>query len=193
MGYFLGDIVNKADQVKKTKEGVVSLKKHRKFSPELLPVIQNLLGLGLSEADIGIVVGYSGKSPKNFLKNLKQNNQDVREACEVGKKLANVYLVATAFKAATGAGFEERETVYSDSDILGNKLEEPIPIRTKVKTRYVPDTAILAKLLETRMPQYFSGTKKTQSESINVDVEGKISELFEMLPGRKRVESKEIK
>ena len=163
---------------------------HSKFNPALLPAISNLVGLGMSESDIGIIVGYSGKNPREWLAGLKKRNQDVKEACEVGKKMANVALVSRAWQLAVeGYDYLEEETTYKIVD--GERVETDFKTKKKpVK----PNTALLQILLRSRLPEDFSQTIKIDKRTMNIDMdsEEEVNSFFGNLIDKKSVESKEI-
>lgn len=176
------------------KDGLVVLKKHQKFNVDLLPAIQNLVSLGMSETDLGIILGHQGTDPRDFIKSLKQRNMDVKEACEVGKKMANVYLVAKAFQAATGYEFEEKETTYYECTKDGKKLDEPIARESKVKKRWAkPDTTLLLNLLYSRMPEDFSSIRSAKKNVTEIgDTSDEIKTMFGTLLVREAKRLKEV-
>ena len=154
-----------------------------KFSPALLPAITNLVALGMSESDIGIIVGYSGKNPREWLAGLKKRNQDVKIACDIGKKMANVALVARAFQLAM-AGYEyiETEEISKDGKI----------IETKVKKKHAkPNVALLQTLLRSRLPEDFSNKIQIDKRTMNVgvDIDAEVDSFFGNLMKKKPVES----
>lgn len=184
------------NKIVKTKEGVVSLKKYTKFEPVLLPTIQSLASLGYSDADIGIIVGYSGKDARNWLKGLKERNGDVKAICEVGRHQANLRLVSRAFQLAT-EGYDYVETIDEFlviTDDEGNG--EAIPrVKRKVKKKHIKaDTSLLWNLLCSRLPEYFGHVKRSKPESFDGDVEGQVVAFFGQLGKKspKHIESKAV-
>lgn len=168
------------NKIVKSKEGVVSLKKYTKFDPTLLPTIQNLLSLNYNEADIGIIVGYSGKDARNWLKGLKERNDDVRAICEVGKHQANLRLVSRAFQLAT-EGYDYIETVDKFPVVFDPDGKETFigKMERQIKKKHIKaDTNLLWNLLCSRLPEYFGSIKKSKSESFDGDVEGEITAFF---------------
>ena len=176
------DLVNR-DIIIDEKTGVYKIKRYARFDKKLLPVIQNLIGLGFTESDIGVILGYGGKDPKKYLKDLKKRYPDVRKACEIGKQIADIQLVTVAYKAALGGEYEEEEKIYDSN----NNLKQ-----TRVHKKLIkPDKCVLIKLLESRMPSLFGEVKRTERRSVSVDIEGQIKDFFGSL-GKKEVESSEV-
>jgi len=170
------------DIIKDEKTGIVKIRKYARFDKKLLPVIQNLIGLGFSESDIGVILGYGGKEPKKYLKDLKKRYPEVRDACRVGKQIADIQLVVRAYQAALGGEYEEEERIYDGN---GNLRE------TRIRKRLIkPDKSVLIKLLESRMPDLFGEVKITDKRSLNVDITGEIRDFFGNLT--KTVDSQEV-
>ena len=161
-----------------------------KFNTALLPAIQSLVSLGYSEADIGIILGYSGKNPREFIKGLKKRRVDVKEACDLGREAANIALVSRAWQLAVeGYDYLEEETTYKIVD--GKRVEADF--KTKKKS-VKPNTALLQTLLRSRLPQDFSQTIKIDKRTMNVDLdsEEEVNSFFGNLINKKIVESKEV-
>jgi len=138
------------------KDNQYYLAKRSKFNTALLPAIQSLVGLGMSEADIGIILGYAGNDPREFLKGLKKRNQDVRDACEIGKKMARIVLVARAYNAAVGYDYTETDITYRMCDKDGVELKKPIPIEKKVKEKHAKSNPeMIKRLLSKCFPEEF--------------------------------------
>lgn len=161
-----------------------------KFNTALLPAIQNLTGLGCSEADIGIILGYAGKDAREWIKGLKKRNIDVRDACELGKRMANIALVSRAWQLAVeGYDYLEEETTYEIVD--GERIETDF--KTKKKS-VKPNPGLLQVLLRSRLPQDFSQTIKIDKRTMNVDmdIDAEVDRVFGNLINRKKVDSEEI-
>lgn len=143
-----------------------AITKKIKFDFALLPVIQSLAALGKSESDIGMIIGYSGRKPKKFIEQLKKDCPDVAIALEVGRRLADIELVTTAFEAATGYEYVEETKDYKIVHIVNEETgevvrEEKRLIKHKVSKKHQrPDSAVLKMLLLSRLPDYFIDSKK---------------------------------
>lgn len=184
------------NKIVKSKQGVVSLKKYTKFEPVLLPIIQTLVSMGYSDADVGIMVGYSGKDARNWLKGLKERNDDVRAICEVGKHQANLRLVSRAFQLAT-EGYDYVETVDKFPVIINvDGTESAVgKFERQIKKKHIKaDTNLLWNLLCSRLPEYFGHVKKDKPKSFDGDVEGEITAFFGKLSKikPKHIESVEV-
>lgn len=143
-----------------------TIQKKINFDLALLPVIQSLAQLGKSEADIGVIIGYSGRKPGEFIERLKKDCPDVAIALEVGRRLADIELVTTAFEAATGYDYVETSKEFKYVDVRDTETGEVIGRikvlikEKKAKKHQRPDSAILKMLLLSRLPDYFIDSKK---------------------------------
>jgi len=143
-----------------------TIQKKINFDMALLPVIQNLATLGKSEADIGVIIGYTGRKPKKFIEQLKKDCPDVAIALEVGRRLADIELVTTAFEAATGYDYTEETKDYKIVHVVNEETGEVVGEERrlikhkKMKKHQRPDSAILRMLLLSRLPDYFIDSKK---------------------------------
>lgn len=185
---------------KKKKETKYQIKKRTPFNDVLLPVIQNLSAEGKSLADIGMLLGYAGKSPAAWLKYIKNKYPEVADALAVGAQMADTKLIVTAFDVATGYDIEEVDIEYVTINQLdGDKRYEEK--NRKIKRKHIqPNATLLFKLLCTRMPKYFSDTKKFEvdrrSANVKIDMNKEISEfagkLMQATKDRKQVDSKVV-
>lgn len=188
------------------------------YNVSLLPVIQNLTAQGYSIADIGLLIGFGGRQPKSWMERLTNNNPEIKDAIELGKKAADAELIETAVKAATGYWIEEEEIEYDnlpffpapdkpfgDAKPMQHKY---IAKKKKVKKYFVqPNSQLLFKLLCNRMPEHFSDVRKVEVDKRELKLKADLTEkeirqfagnLYEALVGDeeirpvKLVESKEV-
>lgn len=187
------------------KESKYQIKKRTPFSHSLLPVIESLAAEGRSLADIGMMLGYAGKSPKQWMNYLKKNHPDVEDALEAGRKMADTKLVVTAFDVATGYDVQEIETEMINnpklSGITGEVQNRYVERSQKIKTKHIkPDSGLLFRMLCNRLPEYFSDTKTIDINKRSLNVEATVTaeiedfagKLIDMAQKRKKVESKEV-
>jgi len=178
--------------------------KRDNFDMSLLPVMQNLAAMGLTEADIGMIIGYTGRKPGSLLKKLKEQYPEVRTALELGKKLADTELVTTAFQAATGYDYLEVAKEYrweDEEDEEGNPTGKRVKVLIKEKEtpKHVrSDSKILAMLLISRMPESFIDSKKL-IETLPTDLSDSTRDEILKFAGAlantlraKKIESKDI-
>jgi len=159
-----------------------------RFNADLLPAIQNLTSLGCSESDIGVILGYSGKNPREWLAGLKKRNIDVAEACALGKKMARIALVARAFQAAVGYDYTETDIIYRMCDKDGVELKKPIPIEKKVKEKHAKSNPeMIKRLLSKCFPEEFEEDLEPVADE---KVDEKTSKFLEKY--RKSVNSKVV-
>ena len=179
------------------------VKRRTKLDMALLPVIKNLAAKGLNESDIGMIIGYTGRNPGKFLQNLKDEYPDVAIALGIGKNLADTELVTTAFETAVGYDFKEttKEYKYVDvEDAEGNVTgrEKVLVKEKKIKKHMKSDASVLKMLLMSRMPDYFTDTKKAQDvdpmdgRDPTEDELRKFAGAIMNLVDKKKIESKEI-
>jgi len=171
------------------KENKFKIQKRAKFDTSWLPVIQNLSGLGLNESDIGVILGYVGKNPRDWLNNLKKNHPEVKDAWELGRQIADVQLVTKAFLAATGYDYVQKKTKLKpvtkyDGD--GKEYTKWIEAeREEIQKHVKADPAVLKFLLCNRLPEFFSETKKLEIDQRTISLKGEdISKEIRAFAGR---------
>ncbi len=188
----------------KIKEKKYEIKKRTPFSHNLLPVIQNLVAEGRSLADIGMMLGYAGKSPKSWMNYLKKNHPDVEDALEAGRKMADTKLVVTAFDVATGYDVEEVHVEMINNPRLngtGEVQNHYVEKGRKTITKHIkPDAGLLFRMLCNRLPEHFSDTKTIDINKRSLDIHATVTaeiqefagKLIDTAKRRKKVESKEV-
>lgn len=183
--------LTKAKQEKRlpwsTKERKYVLPKGTRFDTKLIPIIQNLVAAGLTESDIGMIVGYVGENAEDWLKNMKQIHPELKDACKIGKKTSNALLVAQMFRSATGYDYEE-------SDHKPNPETGEIEL-DKVKVKHQPGNGALAMFLATNlMPDQFKHKVELTKSGYVLDESSELSsDQIEKLAGRLLEESKRVK
>jgi hypothetical protein len=136
----------------------------------LLPVIKGMAALGHSEADVGLVIGYTGRNPEKFFKQLCEEVPEAAEAYKVGTQLANTELVTRAWEVANGYKYKEtvKEYIFEDElDNDGNPTGRRIKTLVKEKNYNRvrdADSSMLKMLLISRMPEHFTDSKKAPSD-----------------------------
>lgn len=187
--------------VKKKPKIKYEIKRRTPFNDDLLPVIQNLTAEGRSLADIGMLLGYAGKSPAMWMRFLKNKHPEIADALKVGAQMADTKLIVTAFDAATGYDVEELDIEYITVPTIDGKGLDKVKYvekNRKTKRKHIrPDTSLLFKLLCNRLPEYFSDTRRFEinkkSANIKVDMNKEIAnfagKLMQATKDRKKVES----
>lgn len=147
-----------------------------------LPVIQNLTALGLSELDIGIILGYGGRDPGKWINNLKLHHEDIKEAASRGKKMALAQLCSAMFKAAQGYNYVETREEDGPKGHTDGKYK-----------KHIAPNAQLAMFLATNlMPDVFKNRTEVDKREIKFVVNGKAEEdKISRLMGLLGVQAKE--
>lgn len=155
------------------------------FDMSLLPVVKNLAASGFNEADIGMLIGYAGKSPGKFLKKIQKKYPDVKTAFDIGKRIADTQLVVRAFEAACGYDYTEKSQEYriirEENEETGEVTERRQLVKEKKNKKHTrPDAAILKMMLLSRLPDYFIESKKVNiNETINQEAtEEEVARFF---------------
>ncbi len=149
----------------------------------LLPVIQNILAMGGTEADVGMIVGFQGEDARDWLHNRAKSSEDVKLAIKAGHRMANALLVAQMFRSAIGYDYDETVDEYKYYDHAGTKLKKPVKVSTKVYKKHQPGNALLATFLsENRMPDLFKRRVELTKKNLNfnVDVEATADQIAEL-------------
>ena len=158
------------------------------LSEEALPVIQNLSAQGYSIADIGLILGYAGTQPKHFMQRLQQQNPEIKNAIELGRKAVDVELIKTAFKETLGYWIEEEEIEYTNVPYFETPtsprdnepkemIDKFIATKKKTKKRFVqPNTQLLFKLMCNRMPTHFSDVRRVEVDKKTMEIKANLTE-----------------
>lgn len=159
------------------------VKRKTKLDMVLLPIIKNLAAKGLTEADIGMIIGYTGRNPGKFLTELSEKYPDVAIALQVGKNLADTELVTTAFETAIGYRYVEETKEYKYVDVEDADGNVTGREKVLVKSKRTPkiqraDASVLKMLLMSRLPDQFTDTKKAQDIDPLIDGDSTEAELL---------------
>lgn len=167
---------SKARGIKKRKR-----KKGVHWHTKMLPIIRNLTSLGLNEAEIGLIFGYSGKDPRQWLNNIKKVHPEIVEPWKMGKKAALMEAVGTLWLESTGYDYDE---IHEESSLRVDREGNPVLdengkkqydiVKKKKVTKHArPDPSLLKYLLSTQLPQYFKETKDININSKHLSLEAK--------------------
>ena len=160
----------------------------------LLPVIQNLTAEGYNLSDVGMLLGYCGDSPANWLYNLRKKHPEITDAIQIGRQAANTELIRTAFQESVGYWIEEEEIFANNVPVIpvSDKPFGPakpmqdryINKSRKTKRRFIqPNTQLLFKLMCCRMPEFFSDTKKVEINKKSLELKGTIEQEIKQFAG----------
>jgi hypothetical protein len=163
------------------------LPKHTKFDPNFLPVIQNLTAMGLTESDIGVIVGYQGEHTNDWLNNLKLIHPEVKDAAAIGKYIADSFLVAQMYKSAVGYDYVTQKFKKDKETGEMELVEESI--------QHQPANAQLAMFVASnRMPDQFKHRIDLTRKGFIIDASEPISsEQIEKLAGKLLEEAQNVK
>jgi len=162
----------------------------------LLPIVQNLVASGMTESDIGVIVGFQGKNSDDWLNELKRHHPEVVDAYKAGRQIADSIQVAQMYKSAIGYDYEEVdeewEVVQDKTD--PTKLYE-VKVGEKRKHRHQPGNAQLAIFLATnRMPEQFKNRVETTKKSFIINGKVELSgDQIERLAGKLFDEARQVK
>jgi hypothetical protein len=181
-----------ANEIKKTdkkrlpwseKERKFVLPKYTHWDTKFLPVIQNLVSVGMTEADIGAMVGFQGVHAEDWLNELKRHHPEVKEAAAIGKQIADSVLVAQMYRSAVGYDYEEVE--YRRDKETGEMVE------SKRVLKHQPGNAQLAIFMATNhMPDQYKNRVEQTKRSFIINASGEMSEdQISKLAGRLLEES----
>ncbi len=181
-----------------------SLVKKADFDFALIPVLRNLSALGMSESDIGVVIGYAKRDAKKFLDQLKKDYPDVKNALALGAKIADTELVTTAMEVALGYDYTEEVKEWIFEEVLDDE-GEPTGERRKVlnkvrkyKKHQKPDSTMLKMMLLSRLTDQFIESKAAgvgrsplDDDATDEEIRRFAGAIMNMLP-KKLVESTEV-
>lgn len=193
----------------KKKPRVNKIRKDAKFvNTPTIPIIRNLVALGFTEVDCGIVLGVEGSTIHSW----KQRYPDLFKANAEGKKILKGILVAQMMRAATGYDYEEQDITYKLPKMVDVEDDEELTELVRERLMKVPDKVVVHKkhqqgnatlmtfLANNLLPVDFPRNPVSTEQNILAvigDVEpNKIREfagkLLSMGTERKQVESKEV-
>ncbi len=179
----------------KGKERKFKLPPRTRFDMALLPIIQNLVAAGMTESDIGAIVGYQGKNADDWLNELKRQHPEVMDAYKAGRRIADSIQVAEMYKSAIGYDYQEVEEEYKIT--VDPDTGEEITVKTgaKVKHKHQPGNAQLAIFLATnRMPDQFKNRIEATKKSFIINGQVELSgDQIERLAGKLFDESRKVK
>ena len=128
------------------------IRKGAKFNIHLLTMAKNLVALGVTEFDMGVILGV-GESTIN---KWKQRYPDFFTSCKEGKTIAKGILLAQMMRAATGYDYEEIDETFKPlyhpttgqrlTDAAGEPLADVL-VETKKKTKHQPGNAALMEFI----------------------------------------------
>lgn len=177
----------KNKHLKSEEDRVYKLPLRTKYNPQFLPAIQNLTAMGLTESDIGTIIGFSGKNPDDWINELKRKHPEVRDAAAIGKQIADSFLVAQMYKSA--CGYEYTKQKYRKNKDTGEMelIEETV--------EHQPANAQLAMFIATnRMPEQFKHKIELSKKGFIIDSSTEAtSDQIERLAGALLDESKRVK
>ena len=189
------------------KDTKYELAKRTALDNTFIPVIHNLLTKGYTLADVGMLIGYSGKDSEGWLRRLSADNTDLDLAIQEGIEAANIELIKTAFNECMGYWVEEEDITAQKEKITPkgkNTYYKWTEKWKKTKKRFIPpNTALLWKLLMSRMPQHFNESKRIEIDKKSIELKGEIESEIKSFAGQlmdalsddieiRRVDSREI-
>ena len=177
--------------------------KECKFNSADLPVIQNLISLGYSESDAGMIMGYQGS---NWKLSAGKTLPEYKEAIEAGIKAADAALVHSIAQEAKGYEYTEvKETFKAVPDFdkeTGQDSIKMVKVGETRTTKRIPGNAKLAELLAVnRLPEMFKKvteinkkiiTGELTGEMTDKQVDGLVGRLLEAIEKKKIIEAEVI-
>lgn len=186
--------------LKKGKKRKNPIRSDAKFDHvKTIPIVRNLVALGMSEVDIGIILEVSPQT----LKSWKKRYPNIFDANKEGKKIMRGILCAEMMRAAMGYDYIERDDTYKDEPILdeaGNPTGElkSVKVKTVEHTKHQPGNASLMEFLANNLlPTEFPRNGVTVENNIIAIVGAVEEEKIRQFAGklldmsnRKTIESK---
>lgn len=151
---------------------------------ETLPLIENLAKAGMSQADIGMMLGFSGTDARSWFQRLCKKYPSIEKAYHAGKDIADTALIASAYQRAMfGYEWEEEEIEYAVKECFDRGTDtvilKDIPVSRKVKKRRkAPDNGLLRFLIMNRIKNFKDDCKE---ETNNVKQVESVSSLSDVL------------
>lgn len=195
-----------AEESNKGEYGYGKERKHKirwgaTFNYALIGPIANMTALGMTEKDIGLIIGVSGSTIAKW----KQRYPQIKKAYDEAKQVCASHLVAQMVRAAIGYEYEEKEfTVVIDPE---TKEENRILKTVKIKHQK-GEPALMTFLAKNLLPEQFNDRIQIDKRDVKLNLTGELAKeeiagfagkLLSIVdenkdkPERKVIESNEIK
>lgn len=174
-----------------------------KFNVPLLKVAQNLVALGFTEKDLGIVLGCKPTTIASW----KSRYPDFFNANKKGKQILKGILVAQMMRAAEGYDYTERTEKYDIIVGVDDEVVDNLGLKKKTITEHTKHQAgnsqLMMFLAQNLLPEMFPRTANVAEQNIiNIigSVEGdrllsfagKLEEMTRKVVASEVIEPKEI-
>lgn len=155
------------------------LPRDAKFSARFLEMATRLVAAGLSEKDLAYVIGTN----LTRIRYWKKHNPLFRRACEDGKEVAKVYLIAQGLKAAAGYNTLEKNIKIKRKVMTDGSVVEYAAEESHFHKHVKPDSSLLVFMLAnlSRMTKDeipWTSQHKIELEnnkSVNIKISGRIA------------------
>ena len=157
------------------KERRFKLKDGAQLDLSWLPIIQNAVSVGCTEADLGYLMGYDGKDAHTWFQHLKADNPHLKQAVDAGKALMKAHHVAEMMRVAWGYDYEEETFDYKSVPGPNGELREVQIGRTVHKRHAKPNARLMEFIATNLMPDQFKRTFEFNKKNIDINIKGELS------------------
>jgi len=153
------------------------------FTTQLLPIIQNLTGLGYSERDIGSVIGFAGQLTNDWLESLQKERDDVAGAIKTGRMLAKGALIAKLVQTSLGYSYEEVDEYWVPHQEKGKQKSWVLTKKTIHKRHQAASVPAMLSIASKLLPDVFVDDKEKSGDEVSAEqidkLVGKLSAIVE--------------
>lgn len=191
-----------AEESRKGEYGYGKERKHKirwgaTFNYALVKPIANMTALGMTEKDIGLIVGVSGSTIAKW----KQRYPQIKKAYDEAKSVCASHLVAQMVRSAIGYDYEEKEFYIVTDEETGEEKRKLKSIKVKHQKG---EPALMTFLAKNLLPEQFTDKIQIDKRDVKLNLSGelakdeiagfagKLLEISKEERPRKNIESKAI-
>lgn len=143
-----------------------------KETTNLAHITKAIVSEGGTVPDVGVILGcQETEAGREWLERLKAENLHIDEFLKLAKQRADVELVRVATKAALGYTYtEEKEEFEPEIDSDGKQTGKYVLGKRNVTTKRERDSMLLKFLITSRMPEYFTETRRLEIDKRVVEI-----------------------
>jgi len=147
------------------------------ISAELLPILQNLSALGLTQKQIGVCLGFQGKGARKWLERLMHRHPEAREAWKEGQKQADAALISSMYQAAIGYTTRQvkRKYKFEPNPTNKNRPKKVLVEEEEVEKTLPPVPQLAMFLALNHMPEFYKNKVELEKRTLSVDLKGTIT------------------
>ena len=153
---------------------------------DLTVLAKTMIHEGGSVVDVGLILAcQQTEGGEEWLAELKKQGLSIGEFLTAATQRADIELIRVAARTALGYTYEEGSQEFlPEVDEEGKPTGKYAPGKKKVMKKHVRDTALLWNLMKSRMPEFFSETKRIEISRRSIEIKGDAEAEIRSFAGR---------